>query len=95
MGKRKITTMRLDEDLTKKAHDLGLNVSKICENALKKAIERMEGAKTETNGGRSFLGPASFAKEGGVVGRTGLIPKRVRVHITMSRLLAHALLWQL
>ena len=42
MGKKKITTMRIDEELVKKAHDLGLNVSKISENAIREAIERME-----------------------------------------------------
>ena len=42
MGKKKLTTMRLDEDLVKKAHDLGLNVTKFCENALKELIKRIE-----------------------------------------------------
>jgi len=42
VGQKKITTMRIDEELIKKAHDLGLNVSKISENAIKEAIERME-----------------------------------------------------
>jgi post-segregation antitoxin (ccd killing protein) len=42
LGKKKMTTMRIDEELIKKAHDLGLNVSKISENAIKEAIERME-----------------------------------------------------
>ena len=51
MGKKKITTMRMDADLLKKAHDLGLNVSKVCENALKDAINRMDVSKTETDGG--------------------------------------------
>ena len=45
MGKKKITTMRIDEELIKKAHGLGLNVSKISENAIKEAIERMEVVK--------------------------------------------------
>lgn len=54
--------MRLDEDLTKKAHDLSLNVSKICENALKNAIERLEGDKTETNGGNAVFGEAFSLK---------------------------------
>ncbi len=44
MGKRKLTTIRIDEVLLIKAHDLGLNVSKISENALKEAISRMEGS---------------------------------------------------
>ncbi len=47
MGKRKITTMRIDEELLTKAHDLGLNVSKIAENALKDAINRMEGSYSQ------------------------------------------------
>jgi post-segregation antitoxin (ccd killing protein) len=54
MGKKRLTTMRLDEDLIRKAHDLGLNVSKISENALKDAISRMQGSKTENNGGTNF-----------------------------------------
>ena len=37
-----MTTMRMDEELLKKAHDLGLNVSKISENAIKEAVEKME-----------------------------------------------------
>ena len=43
MGHKRLTTMRIDGDLLKKAHDLGLNVSKITENALVDAINRMEG----------------------------------------------------
>jgi post-segregation antitoxin (ccd killing protein) len=42
LGNKKITTIRIDDELLKKAHDLGLNVSKISENAIKEAIERME-----------------------------------------------------
>ena len=34
--------MRIDENLLKKAHDLGLNVTKVCENALKDMIARIE-----------------------------------------------------
>jgi hypothetical protein len=45
VGKKKITTMRIDEDSLKKAHDLGLNVTKVCENALKEMISRIEGPK--------------------------------------------------
>ena len=44
MGKRKMTTIRIDEDLLIKAHELGLNVSKISENALKEMIRRIEGS---------------------------------------------------
>jgi hypothetical protein len=37
-----MTTIRMDEELLTKAHELGLNVSKIAENALKDAINRMQ-----------------------------------------------------
>jgi post-segregation antitoxin (ccd killing protein) len=44
MAKKKTrTSVYLDGELVAKAHDLGLNVSKVAENALKDAIERMEG----------------------------------------------------
>jgi len=36
------TTVKVDKDLVKEAHELGLNVSKICENALKMAIEQLK-----------------------------------------------------
>jgi hypothetical protein len=52
MGKKKMTTIRVDAELIKKAHDLGLNVSKISENALKDAIGRMEMPKTLTDSGK-------------------------------------------
>jgi hypothetical protein len=42
MGKKKLTTMRLDENLVKDAHELGWNVTKVCENALKSAIEHLK-----------------------------------------------------
>lgn len=41
---KKMTTVRIDENLLKKAQELGLNVSKICENALKYYIAVMEQA---------------------------------------------------
>jgi len=43
-----VTSLRLDEDIVKKAKELGLNMSVICERALKEAISRLEG---ETRGG--------------------------------------------
>lgn len=74
---RKTTSMRLDPDLVRKAHDLGLNVTKVCENALKEAIRRMEGAGCEnaTSGGRSErqvvrppgIEPGSSAREADVL----------------------------
>jgi len=50
-----------------KAKELGLNMSKISENALKEYIKRLTKPKTMTNGGtstrRSFLNECSFTKE--------------------------------
>jgi post-segregation antitoxin (ccd killing protein) len=42
MGKAIVTSIRIDEDVLKEAKALGLNVSKICENALKMAIEQLK-----------------------------------------------------
>ena len=36
------TTVKVDKELVKEAHELGLNVSKVCENALKRAIKQMK-----------------------------------------------------
>jgi post-segregation antitoxin (ccd killing protein) len=40
--RRKMTTIRIKPELIRKAHDMGLNVSKVSENALKEAIRRLE-----------------------------------------------------
>jgi post-segregation antitoxin (ccd killing protein) len=42
MGKRIITTIRIDEEDIKKAHVLGINISTVSRNAIKEAIQRME-----------------------------------------------------
>lgn len=39
------TTVKVEKKLVKRAHELGLNVSKVCENALKEAISKMEGKR--------------------------------------------------
>lgn len=43
MGKKIRTTIYLDEEISEKAKDLGLNISKVCENSLIQAIKAMEG----------------------------------------------------
>ena len=54
MGKKARTTLTIDEEVLRKAHEIGLNVSQFCENALKQAIKALEQAKiqTDTNGGK-------------------------------------------
>jgi hypothetical protein len=42
MGKKVVTSIRVDKDTLRRAKEVGLNVSKISENALKMAIERLE-----------------------------------------------------
>ena len=41
MGKKVRTTLYIDLNILKEAQDLGLNISKTCENALKSAIDRL------------------------------------------------------
>jgi hypothetical protein len=44
-----MTTIRIDPELLGKARDLGLNVSKISENALKEAVRRIKDMNSETS----------------------------------------------
>ena len=57
MSETKTTSIRLPADLLKKARDLGLNISKVCENCLRAAVRRLEGytMQTQLNGGCSVL----------------------------------------
>ena len=50
---KKNVTIRIEKDLTEKAKDLGLNISKVSENALKDAIERLEGPKISNSSANS------------------------------------------
>jgi len=49
MGAKKKVLLYIDSVTIQKAKDLGLNLSKVSENALKEAIRRLEGPRTETN----------------------------------------------
>ena len=42
MGRRIVTSIRIDEDVLREAKEIGLNISKISENALKEAIRRLK-----------------------------------------------------
>ncbi|NIW50878.1 MAG: hypothetical protein GWN17_01395, partial [Candidatus Korarchaeota archaeon] len=50
---KKRINITVEAEIAEKAHELGLNVSKTCENALKEAIRRLQTPvqQTETNGG--------------------------------------------
>jgi len=42
MEETKVTSIRLPRELLEKAQDLGLNISKVCENCLRKAVNKLE-----------------------------------------------------
>jgi len=67
---RKKVSVLIDKEVLQKSHELGVNVSKACENYLKTLNATIEA----TNNKNSFLGPASFTKEGGVVRLPGFEP---------------------
>ena len=46
--RKKATTVRLDKNLLQTAHDLGLNVSRISENALIDAVNRLSNCNNQT-----------------------------------------------
>jgi hypothetical protein len=74
MGKKVRTTLTIDGEVLKTAMEIGINVSQFCENALREAIEKLKSPRTMPNGGSSFLGEASFTKEGSVEPRAGFEP---------------------
>ena len=43
MGTKGKLTLYVDVEVVKEAKELGLNISKVCENALKEAIKRLKG----------------------------------------------------
>ncbi|MCX8151391.1 MAG: type II toxin-antitoxin system CcdA family antitoxin [Candidatus Bathyarchaeota archaeon] len=42
-------TINIDKEVYQKAHELGINVSKACENYLKQLIEAIEGINRQNN----------------------------------------------
>ena len=78
MAEKKVTSIRIPAELLKKAQNLGLNVSKVCENALRQAVTKLEAPNTQTNGGTPFLSEGSFDKESSWCGRRDLNPGRRR-----------------
>jgi post-segregation antitoxin (ccd killing protein) len=49
MGTKKKVLLYIDAETIQKAKELGLNLSKVSENALKEAVCRLEGTKSETD----------------------------------------------
>ena len=48
MGKKVVTSIRLDRDVLRTAEEIGLNVARISENALKDAIKRLQTSVQDT-----------------------------------------------
>jgi len=56
MTKKTYATIYMDEDVIRKAKEIGLNISKTCKNALKEAIRRLKGSNPNINCGNSRFG---------------------------------------
>ena len=71
---KKNVMIRIDKELVHKAKELGLNISKVSENALKRAVDALEQAKPQNETKSAFLGEASLPKEGSMEPRAGFEP---------------------
>jgi hypothetical protein len=58
--------LTIEEEIIKKGKDLGLNISKVCENALVDMIGRIEGSGSRDN--PSFSASAFSKRAGGASG---------------------------
>ena len=54
MGKRVNVTIYVDKDVVREAKEVGLNISKVCENALKDAIRRLKSENCKNTPGVGF-----------------------------------------
>ena len=86
MGRKIVTSIRIDEKVFRKAKELGLNVSKVTENALIDMIKRITGSEPEKDCGcesesenmvlRPGFEPGSPARKAGILGRAILPEQR-------------------
>ncbi|GEM_PF-1955877 len=61
MGAKKKVSVNIDENVFKRSKELGVNISQACTNYLKLLNSQIEATLQEN---KSFLGKASFTKEG-------------------------------
>lgn len=73
MGKQKSVSLTINQVVVAKAKELGLNLSKTCENCLKQRTKALQQLNRETNGGQGFFGKGFFQKKA-LVGRAGFEP---------------------
>ena len=65
MGKQVKVNLTIDADIVKEAKEIGLNMSKISENALKEAIKRLKGSNPTNNSEKGGIGTAGSDKWAG------------------------------
>ena len=51
---KKNVMIYIEEEIAEEAKEIGLNISKICENALKEAIRRLRGSYQQNGGAPTF-----------------------------------------
>ena len=73
-GKKAQVQITLIPEIVIKARSLGLNISKVSENALKRAVDALEQTKPQNEVKTAFLGEASLPKEGSMEPRAGFEP---------------------
>ena len=69
-----MTSIRIDGDIIDKAKEIGLNISKTCENALKEAIEALEQRKSKTVANGGLVDARSVSHQQEWCGRRDLNP---------------------
>jgi post-segregation antitoxin (ccd killing protein) len=90
--KKKVSIL-LDKEILERAHELGINISKVCENTLKLYIQAIEQARKKE---QAFLGEASCGQEGSMEPRAGFgpatpaLPRRSPTRLGYRGTIAHA-----
>ena len=71
MNDKKKLTLYVDAEIIEEAKELGLNISKVCENSLKEAIRRLRGS----NNPNSFENKTVKNRITNMVGSRGFEPR--------------------
>ena len=58
---KKNVMIRIDAELVEKAKEMGLNISKVCENALIQAVKALEEAFNEKGGNLGTVGSRNWS----------------------------------
>ena len=78
MGKKVKITLYMDQKIVVKAKEIGFNISKLCENCLKRAIYALESTFQSNNpdkGGKGTVG-SSMEPRAGFEPATSSLPRR-------------------